>query len=56
MELKGQIPLWKLINNQQCIPYIAWPKREAMPFCKVPINFSMLYHEKLNDKNNAYLI
>ena len=23
---------WKLINNQQGIPYIAGPKREGMPF------------------------
>ena len=31
MALKGKI-LLELINNQQGIPYIAEPKREAMPF------------------------
>ena len=31
MALKGKF-CWKLINNQQGIPYIAGPKREGMPF------------------------
>ena len=33
MALKGKILLdWKLINNQQDIPYIAGPKQEGMSF------------------------
>ena len=31
MALKGKF-YWKLINNQQDIPYIAGPKQEGTPF------------------------
>ena len=54
MALKGKGQFyWKLINNQQGIPYIAGPKREGMHFSgmiKLKLKFFISMQNKFTKK------